>query len=111
LHVRQQILLFFSIVVGTIFMTDLTKALLAHKLRNLITNRFIRVTNFIMGVVLILFGIRILFLQGKIFSGETENSSLFSIQKSLSEGHTFNGKKTGMYQKLFGDSTFQFMER
>jgi len=101
LHVRQDVLLFFSVVVGTIFMTDLTKAVLAHKLRNLITNRFIRISNLIMGIVLILFGIRILLLQGRIFSRETEDSSMFSIQKIVSTDQELKEKKYRSVPKVF----------
>jgi threonine/homoserine/homoserine lactone efflux protein len=52
---RGDVLLFFSAIVLTVFATDLMKAKLADKLRLLITPRFIRMLNVVMGVVLIVF--------------------------------------------------------
>lgn len=52
---RGNIVLFFTAIVLTVFATDLIKAKLADKLRLLITPRFIRLLNVVMGIVLIAF--------------------------------------------------------
>lgn len=52
--------IFFSAVLATVFITDVIKAFLSDKLRNLITTRFIRITNIVLGVVLIVFGLRLM---------------------------------------------------
>jgi threonine/homoserine/homoserine lactone efflux protein len=51
----HEIMLYFSSVVFTVFVTDVIKAKLADKLRILITARFIRILNIVLGVVLIVF--------------------------------------------------------
>lgn len=52
---------FFSAIVGTVFLTDILKAKLADKLRRLLTPRFIRLMNIVLGVVLVIFGGRMIF--------------------------------------------------
>ncbi len=52
--------IFFGAVLSTVFLTDVLKAFLSYKLRNLVTPRFIRLSNIILGVVLIVFGIRLM---------------------------------------------------
>jgi threonine/homoserine/homoserine lactone efflux protein len=47
---------FFAAIVCTVFVTDLIKAKLADKLRQTLTPRFIRTMNFVLGVVLLIFG-------------------------------------------------------
>jgi threonine/homoserine/homoserine lactone efflux protein len=52
---RGDIILFFTAIVCTVFATDLIKAKLADKLRLLITPKFIRLLNIILGIALIVF--------------------------------------------------------
>ena len=52
--------IFFGSVLATVFLTDVLKAFLSDKLRNFITARFIRITNIVLGVVLIVFGLRLI---------------------------------------------------
>lgn len=52
----REIVTYFSSVVGTVFTTDVLKAKLADKLRQLITPRFIRLLNILLGLVLVVFG-------------------------------------------------------
>jgi threonine/homoserine/homoserine lactone efflux protein len=54
-------LLFFSAIVITVFTTDVFKAKLADKLRHLLTPTFIQRLNIFLGVMLIIFGGRLLF--------------------------------------------------
>ncbi len=58
--------LFFASIVGTVFTTDIIKAKLADKLRTLITPRFIRIMNIILGIVLVLFASRLIFFPDDI---------------------------------------------
>ena len=51
---------FFAAVLATLLCTDILKAFLADKLRSLVTGRFIRVSNVILGLALIGFGIRLI---------------------------------------------------
>jgi len=53
--------LFFAGMLATILSTDILKAYLAHMLRNLITLRSLMIMNIIMGIILIIFGCRLLF--------------------------------------------------
>ncbi|MFT6866457.1 MAG: threonine/homoserine/homoserine lactone efflux protein [Cyclobacteriaceae bacterium] len=52
---------FFSGVLSTILVTDLLKAFLANRLRNVVTTRSILIMNRSVGLILILFAIRIIF--------------------------------------------------
>ncbi len=52
---RGDVLLFFASIVLTVFVTDIIKAKLADRLRLLITPRFIRIMNVVLGIVLIAF--------------------------------------------------------
>jgi threonine/homoserine/homoserine lactone efflux protein len=52
--------IFFSAVLATVFLTDVLKAFLSDRLRKLITNRFIKITNIVFGIVLIVFGFRLM---------------------------------------------------
>ena len=58
---QNQIISFFVVVIATVFITDLIKAYLAGRLRSLITTRSLRIMNTVVGVVLILFGLRLIF--------------------------------------------------
>jgi threonine/homoserine/homoserine lactone efflux protein len=51
---------YFAAMVGTVFITDLMKAKLADKLREVLTPRFIRNLNILVGVLLIVFGARLI---------------------------------------------------
>ena len=63
----QEIILFFSTIVCFVFTTDIIKAKLADQLRHLLTARFIRLMNITLGIVLIIFGCRLLFFTTQIF--------------------------------------------
>ncbi len=53
---------FFAAIVGTVFTTDIIKAKLADKLRQVLTPKFIRTMNFVLGLVLLIFGGRLIFI-------------------------------------------------
>ncbi len=53
---------YFATIVGTVFITDVIKVKLADNLRQLLTPRFIRTMNFILGLVLLIFGGRLIFI-------------------------------------------------
>lgn len=59
-------LMFFASIVGTVFTTDIIKAKLADKLRMLITPRFIRYMNIILGIVLVIFAGRLILFPDNI---------------------------------------------
>lgn len=52
---------FFGAVLSTVFITDVIKAFLSDKLRNLVTGRFIKISNMGLGAALIVFGLRLMF--------------------------------------------------
>jgi threonine/homoserine/homoserine lactone efflux protein len=51
---------FFGAVLATVLITDILKAFLSDKLRNLVTGKFIRISNIVLGIVLIVFGLRLM---------------------------------------------------
>jgi threonine/homoserine/homoserine lactone efflux protein len=57
--------IFFGSIVLTVFCTDIIKAKLADKLRNLLTTRLIRIMNFVLGIVLVIFGGKLIFFAGQ----------------------------------------------
>jgi threonine/homoserine/homoserine lactone efflux protein len=57
---------FFAAIVSTVFVTDLIKAKLADKLRRLMTQKFIRNLNIVLGLVLLIFGCRLIFYAGNL---------------------------------------------
>jgi len=59
-------LIFFGSIVCTVFTTDIIKAKLADKLRILVTPRLIRVMNIVLGLVLVVFAGRLIFLPDNI---------------------------------------------
>lgn len=59
---------FFSSLLLTVLATDLLKAYLADRLRNLITHRFLVIMNVLVGICLTLFGIRLLFIAKTAFA-------------------------------------------
>jgi threonine/homoserine/homoserine lactone efflux protein len=58
---HAQAVLYFTSIVTTVLCTDRLKAKLADKLRLLITPRFIRTLNIVLGIVLVIFGGRMMF--------------------------------------------------
>lgn len=54
--------IFFAALLLTVLATDIAKAFLAHKLRRLITHRFLFIMNIVVGICLIAFGIRLLMM-------------------------------------------------
>ncbi|MEY4929375.1 MAG: hypothetical protein RI909_99 [Bacteroidota bacterium] len=55
---------FFATVLGTVLSTDILKAFLADKLRTLITHRFMVIINVVVGICLIIFGVRLIWTAG-----------------------------------------------
>lgn len=53
---------FFAAIVSTVFITDLIKAKLADQLRAVMTPKFIRTLNLVLGLVLLVFGGRLIFM-------------------------------------------------
>jgi threonine/homoserine/homoserine lactone efflux protein len=53
---------YFTAIVGTVFITDLIKAKLADKLRVVMTPQVIRTLNIILGIVMIIFGGRLIYI-------------------------------------------------
>jgi len=58
----RQFLLFFSALLVTVLATDIMKAYLAGKLRSFVTPRVLRIMNFVLGAVLLVFGARLILL-------------------------------------------------
>jgi threonine/homoserine/homoserine lactone efflux protein len=57
---------FFAAIVGTVFVTDVIKAKLADQLRRVLTPKFVRTLNFVLGLVLVIFGGRLIFIADTI---------------------------------------------
>ncbi|MBX2970187.1 MAG: LysE family transporter [Cyclobacteriaceae bacterium] len=55
-----QVITFFGAIVTTVFITDIIKAKLADKLRTVMTPRLVRIMNLVLGVVMLIFGGRLL---------------------------------------------------
>ena len=53
---------FFAAIVVTVFITDVIKAKLADQLRELLTPKFVRTLNFVLGLVLLIFGGRLIYI-------------------------------------------------
>jgi threonine/homoserine/homoserine lactone efflux protein len=62
----QKAIPFFASIVSTVFITDVLKAKLADKLRRILTPKFIRNLNIILGFVLLLFGCRLIYYAGHL---------------------------------------------
>ena len=60
--------LFFGAIVATVFVTDMLKAKLADKLREVLTPRLVRIMNIVLGVVMVIFGGRLLLYADSLFS-------------------------------------------
>ena len=56
--------IFFSVVLGTVLLTDVLKAYLADKLRTLVTHRLMVIINIVVGICLIVFGARLIWTAG-----------------------------------------------
>jgi threonine/homoserine/homoserine lactone efflux protein len=57
---------FFASIVITVFTTDVIKAKLADQLRRVLTPKFVRTLNFVLGLVLVIFGGRLIYLADSI---------------------------------------------
>jgi threonine/homoserine/homoserine lactone efflux protein len=57
---------FFAAIVATVFLTDVIKAKLADKLRRVLTPKFVRTLNFVLGIVMVIFGTRLIFIADTI---------------------------------------------
>lgn len=57
----DDLLLFFGGIILTVFVTDIIKAYIATKLRNLITIRFMQIMNRLVGIILFIFGFRLFY--------------------------------------------------
>jgi len=55
---------FFSTVLTTVLSTDILKAYLADKLRTLITHRLMVIINVVVGICLVIFGVRLIWTAG-----------------------------------------------
>ena len=62
----QKAIPFFASIVSTVFVTDVLKAKLADKLRRLLTPKFIRRLNLVLGFVLLVFGLRLIYYAGNL---------------------------------------------
>ena len=67
--IPQKAVPYFGAIVSTVFVTDVIKAKLADKLRRLLTARFIRNLNIILGIVLLIFGARLILLARQMGTG------------------------------------------
>ncbi|HYG17710.1 MAG TPA: LysE family transporter [Ohtaekwangia sp.] len=63
---HREALIFFTAIVGTVFTTDVLKAKLADKLRLLMTTRFIRLMNIVLGIVLVIFAGKLILFPDKL---------------------------------------------
>ena len=59
---RTEFIIFFGSVLATVLTTDIGKAYLAGKLRQIVTRRSMMIMNVILGIVMIFFGCRLIFL-------------------------------------------------
>ena len=59
------VFMFFLSIIATVLTTDILKAKLADKLRHMLTPKFIQRLNIVLGIILILFGCRLLFFADK----------------------------------------------
>lgn len=52
---------FFAAIISTVFLTDVIKSYLAHKLKRILTLKFMRWMNIVVGCGLLIFGLRLLY--------------------------------------------------
>lgn len=57
----NQVIIFFSGIVGTVFITDIFKTFVANRLRKVLTLRLMKIMNIVVGIGLILFGLRLFY--------------------------------------------------
>jgi len=57
-----QFAVFFTFVLITVLATDIAKAYLSGKLRSIITSRSLMIINFVLGIILVVFGGRLIYL-------------------------------------------------
>ncbi|GAB3340575.1 LysE family transporter [Marivirga atlantica] len=69
---HTEIISFFSAIIGTLLITDVTKVALAQRLRNFITVKRLKIMNRVVGVALILFSFRLFY-----FAYEHFESNMF----------------------------------
>lgn len=62
----QKAIPYFASIVSTVLLTDIIKAKVADKLRRLLTPRFIRNLNILLGFVLLIFGGRLIYYAGSL---------------------------------------------
>lgn len=60
---------YFASIVSTVFITDLIKAKLADKLRAMLTPKFVRSLNIVLGIVLLAFGVKMICYAGDLSLG------------------------------------------
>lgn len=63
--IPQKAIPYFACIVSTVFLTDVLKAKLADRLRLLLTEKFIRNLNIILGIALLLFGGRLILMASR----------------------------------------------
>lgn len=56
--------IFFSAVLGTVLSADILKAFLADKLRNLLTQRSVTIINVLVGILMLVFGVKLIWSAG-----------------------------------------------
>ncbi len=61
-HRGFQLFWFFTALLATVLATDILKAYLAGKLRTLITQRFLMIVNVVVGICLLVFGVKLLLM-------------------------------------------------
>lgn len=60
-YTTGQMIAFFGGIIVTVFSTDILKAYIANKLRHIVTTRFMRIMNRLVGIALFIFGFRLIF--------------------------------------------------
>jgi threonine/homoserine/homoserine lactone efflux protein len=69
---------YFAAIVVTVFTTDVIKAKLADRLRVVLTQRFIRILNIVLGIAMIIFGTRLILNAGNLTALVQKNRSAVS---------------------------------
>lgn len=59
---RGSVIVFLCSIVGTVFITDIIKAKLSDKLRVMLTTRFMKIMNIVVGIVMFGFGLKLIIL-------------------------------------------------
>ncbi|CAN5123185.1 LysE family transporter [soil metagenome] len=60
-YTTHQMIAFFSGIICTVLSTDILKAYIANKLRHIVTVRFMRIMNRLVGIALFIFGFRLIY--------------------------------------------------